>query len=100
MIIDAVIPMAEFFGWRAVHFRPARTKYGWTTAMQGTHSKGFPDLLLLRDRIVVAEVKGDGDEMRLEQEEWLEAFKKAGAEAYLWTSHDWRSGAIDKILQR
>lgn len=99
MIIDGLIPMAEMLGWRVVHFRPARTKYGWTTAMQGKFSKGFPDLLLLRERLVVAEIKGDGDKLRPEQEEWLLAFERAGGESYVWNSKDWMDGAIEKVLR-
>ena len=61
--------------------------------------KGFPDLVLLREKIVAAEVKGDGDSLRPEQEAWLEAFSRAGAEAYVWRPRDWREGTIEAVLR-
>jgi VRR-NUC domain len=61
--------------------------------------KGFPDLLLVRDRVIVAEIKGDSDRMRPEQREWLSAFRLAGVAAYVWTPESWRSGEIERILR-
>lgn len=97
-ITDAIIDLAETLGYRCVHFRPARTKRGWTTAMQGRHSKGWPDLVLVGNRVIVIEVKGDGDTLRPEQAEWLDAFRHAGVEAHLITAQDWLDGAVDLIL--
>jgi VRR-NUC domain len=61
--------------------------------------KGFPDLLLVRDRVIVAEVKGDSDRLRPEQREWLSAFRLAGVAAYVWTPESWHSGEIERILR-
>lgn len=98
-ITDAVMELAEVLGWRAVHFRPARTKHGWTTAMQGKWSKGWPDIILLRKRIVALEIKGDGDTLRPEQEAWLEAFRTAGCDALVVTSKVWMSGDVETLLR-
>lgn len=67
-----VTQMAELFGWRWVHFRPARTSYGWRTPVSGPLGKGWPDLTLVRDdRMIFAELKRDGEKATPEQEEVL-----------------------------
>ncbi|MCI0542945.1 MAG: hypothetical protein L0Z49_00695 [Actinobacteria bacterium] len=56
-------------GWRVCHFRPATTRDGWRTAVQG--HPGFPDLVLARrGRVVFAELKAA---LSAEQLEWLDA---------------------------
>ena len=65
------------FHWDAMHVFPLRTKHGWRTP---TTSKGFPDILALRQSFVLAiEVKGfsaDGRPTPFQegQIEWLERF--------------------------
>lgn len=93
----AIIDAARLTGWLVAHTPPIRTERGWRTAV-AADGKGFPDLLLLRERIIVAEVKGDEDRLRPEQAKWLSAFRMAGVAAYLWTPREWMSGEIDRIL--
>lgn len=93
-----IIELARRFGWRVAHTPPMQTERGWRTAV-AADGKGFPDLLLLRERVVVAEIKGDGDGLTPEQEVWLDAFAKAGIESYLWTPKDWREGVIEGVLR-
>jgi hypothetical protein len=84
----AVLEAAKLLGWRTAHFRPARTKHGWATPVQGD-GKGFPDLVLLRGReLLVRELK-DGSKLMLEQENWLRAFSDASVDASVWTPADW-----------
>jgi hypothetical protein len=91
-----VLEYAKLTGWLRVHFRPAMTKTGWRTAVEGD-GVGFPDCLLLRrNRLVVAELKTPGKSMTPAQSEWLKAFAEAGAETYLWRPADWE--AIERIL--
>jgi hypothetical protein len=74
-----ILEAAAVTGWRATHFRPARTSRGWRTPLSG--DTGFPDLVLARRAIVLApEVKGDGDRLRPEQRAWLDSLG-AGAPA-------------------
>lgn len=61
--------------------------------------KGFPDLLMVRERIVAVEVKGDGDKLSPEQEAWLEAFEKAGVETHVWKTKDWTGGQVELVLR-
>ena len=93
----AIIELARRLGWRVAHFPPVPTERGWRTpvAADGT---GFPDLVLVRDRVIVAEIKGDSDRVRQEQEQWLSAFRLAGISAHVWTPESWRSGEVERIL--
>lgn len=87
---DAVLEAAQQFGWLRAHFRPAKTKHGWRTPVQGD-GKGFPDLLLVRgDRMIAAELKSDGGVVTAEQQAWIDAFGVVpGCEAYVWRPVDW-----------
>ena len=94
----AIIQLARQLGWRVAHTPPIQTERGWRTAVSAD-GKGFPDLLLVRDRVIVAEVKGDSDRMKPEQRDWLTAFRMANVMAYEWTPTQWRSGEIEHILR-
>ena len=84
-----VIAFAAIHGWRTAHFRPGLTKSGrWTTAVQGDGA-GFPDLVLVRERVVWAELKSDKGTMSDEQKAWVAALVKAGCEVYVWRPGDW-----------
>ncbi|MCZ2341491.1 MAG: VRR-NUC domain-containing protein [Bacteroidales bacterium] len=96
---SAVLGLARLHGWMSAHFRPARTRSGWRTAVQGD-GKGFPDLVLVhldRGSLVVAELKVGENKPSPEQGRWLAAFRAAGVPAYLWTPADW--DAIECVLQ-
>lgn len=80
---DYVLDLALARGWMRAHFRPAKTAKGWRTPVQGD-GKGFPDLVLVRDRLIVAELKVKKKKPRPDQKKWLDAFKTAGVETYLW----------------
>lgn len=95
---DAVIAMARLHGWLIAHFRPARTAHGWRTPV-AADGKGFPDLILARDRLVAAELKIHPRKVTAEQREWLDALDQAGVETYVWTDRDWLTGRIDSVLQ-
>ena len=84
-----VTDLADLLGWRWVHFRPARTDKGWRTPVQGPMGAGWPDLVLVRDRVVIAELKTDTGRVRPEQQETLRALLQAGAEAWIWRPRDW-----------
>lgn len=60
--------------------------------------EGFPDVVMIKDvRMIVAELKAEGQHPTPKQVIWLEAFRIAGrhpaadgltAEVYLWYPHD------------
>jgi hypothetical protein len=81
-----VIDTAQRLGWRVVHHRHARHADGsWRTPMTG--DKGFPDLVLSRDGVVIlAELKSDTGKLGPGQQEWLDAL---GPHGRLWRPRDW-----------
>lgn len=90
VFLQQVIELAEILGWEAAHFRPALTRHGWRTPVQGSLGKGFPDLLLCnakQRRIVLAELKvttnPDPDQVRV-----LRVLADSGVEVYVWRPDD------------
>lgn len=88
-----VIDLARTLGWKVAHFRPAQTARGWRTPV-AADGAGFPDLILVRDRVIAAELKTASGRVKDHQRDWLAAFTAAGVEAYLW-----RPDHIDHILE-
>ena len=94
-------------GWRFCHFRPARTKTGWVTAIQG--HPGFLDIVAVRGgRLLFIELKGidnRGREGKLTNAEhdWsndLQSVAKTnpGVEVYHWWPDALRV-VIDRVLK-
>ena len=84
-----VIDYARLKGWIVAHFRPALRKSGkWSTPVQADGA-GFPDLVLVRDRVVYAEIKNDKGRLSDKQKAWRDALIGAGAEWYEWKPRDW-----------
>lgn len=96
-LVSCVIDLAHLFRWRVVHFRPARTAYGWRTAFTG--DAGFPDLVLARDRTIFAELKSSRGRLTVDQELWQDVLLAANAEWYLWRPDDWTTGEIERVLR-
>lgn len=85
-------------GWLRVHFRPARTKNGWRTAVQGD-GDGFPDVIALRGtRQLAIELKSQTGSVTAAQRRWLAFFKETGAEVFVWRPLHWLNGSIDEVL--
>lgn len=82
-----IIRLARTLGWRVAHFRPAQTSKGWRTAV-AADGAGFPDLILVRDRLIAAELKNEKGRVTEEQREWIAALQVAGIEAYVWRPDD------------
>ena len=94
---DFVIEAARTLGWRCAHFRSAQTKHGWRTPV-AADGAGFPDLILVRDRVIAAELKAERGPVAPRQREWLAAFQAAGVEAYIWRPSG--AGVVLEILKR
>lgn len=94
---DAVVQMANLFGWRVCHFRPAKTDKGWRTPVQG--HIGYPDITLVRERIMFVELKSDKGKLTHDQMEWARAIEDAGGEWHVWRPAEWHDRTIERILR-
>lgn len=92
-----VIDLARLLRWRVAHFRPAMTKHGWVTPV-AADGKGFPDLCLVRERVIFVELKRDGGKTTDDQAVWLHALNNAGIETYVWRPAD--AEQVLQILRR
>jgi hypothetical protein len=109
--LKMVIALGRLHGWVAFHARPARTKRGWATPVQGD-GVGFPDLVLARParrglpgwkpgpavpgRVLFCELKTDAGRLTPGQQRWAALLRDAGAEYFCWRPKDW--DAIEREL--
>jgi hypothetical protein len=72
-------------GWWWYHARPARRASGkWVTPVQGSGSRGFPDVFAARgSRLLALELKAEGGRVSPAQLEWIERLRAAGIEAHI-----------------
>jgi hypothetical protein len=68
-----VVELARMLGWLVYHTFNSRRSQA-----------GFPDLTLVRERVVFVELKAERGKPTAEQAHWLEALEAADAEVYLW----------------
>lgn len=94
---QAIIELAQLVGYRVAHFRPARTAQGWRTPV-AADGAGFPDLVLVRERVLFVECKSERGRLTKDQEAWRDALLAAGAEWYEWRPNSWRE--IEETLTR
>lgn len=99
---DAVIRTAHLFKWKVAHFRPVRVQRKDGTIYYATpvqaDGAGFPDLVLVRDRVLFVELKSARGTLGVEQQDWLHALKQGGAEVHIWYPKDWTDGTIERAL--
>lgn len=68
-LLAATIKLAWDWRWACCHFRPARTRKGYRTPIQG--HKGFPDLVLAKGGVLLLrELKGPKGRVQGEQLDW------------------------------
>lgn len=87
--------LLNIFGWLWCHFRPARTEYGWRTALSG--HQGFPDYIATRPpRLLMFELKSEKGKVSELQQIWLDWLGACpeSVERYLW-----RPSQIEEIAK-
>ena len=84
---DQVLELAQIRGWLVYHTHDARRS-----------QPGFPDLVLLRDRVVFVELKSQLGQLTPSQLEWLTRLWDVGAEAHVWRPSDWYDGDAKEVL--
>jgi hypothetical protein len=77
-----VVEAARLLGWSVYHTHDSRRS-----------EPGWPDLALVRDRLVMAELKTDTGRVSDDQRRWLDMLDAAGVETYLWRPKD-----MDEVL--
>jgi VRR-NUC domain len=93
-----VVKRARGAGWIVAHFHRLPTqKGGWRTPV-AADGKGFPDLVLVRERVMFVELKSEGNSLSPEQRRWIERLHGAAAEIYVWKPRDLESGLVDDLL--
>jgi hypothetical protein len=91
-LLTNVIQMAKWKGWGAYHVR--NSKAG---VVQG--DSGFPDLVLVRQRLMFVELKTELGDIRPEQHRWAEWLKIVGHTVRYWRPSDWLDGVIERALE-
>ncbi len=82
-----VVKRAKALGWMTYHTFDSRRS-----------DPGFPDLVLVRDRVVFAELKRMTGKLSVVQMCWIESLRAANAECYCWTPDQWP--AIEAVLMK
>jgi hypothetical protein len=75
---DEVIGLACRLGWMVYHTHDSRRS-----------AAGFPDLVLVRNVVLFADLKTDAGKTTPDQEAWLTALRAAGELAEVWRPKDW-----------
>lgn len=94
---ESIIAAAHLHGWVVAHFRPGRTASGWRTPV-AADGIGWPDLILVRTRLVVAEIKSSTGRLRDEQRLWIHRLQAARVEVHVWTPSEWSDGTVTAVL--
>jgi hypothetical protein len=94
-----VMYRAKRDGWKIMHIPRGQAGGGqWRSTTGG--GKGFPDLVLVRDRVLFVELKKELNHPDEDQVAWLEALNAARVETYVWRPSDLRLGIVDAALAR
>ena len=83
-----VVDYAHRCGWWVLHHPDSRR----------ATAAGWPDLALLRERLVLAELKSPRGVLRPEQADVLARLDRAGVETHVWRPVDWPQ--VMRILGR
>jgi hypothetical protein len=88
VMLAQVSDLAALYRWRHAHWHDSRREVKPGVFVGDKAAAGYPDCTLVRDRLLVAELKRQGETPRADQVEWLDALASAGVETYLWTLDD------------
>lgn len=98
--LSTVVEYAQIRGWLVYHHIPGMNRRGrWGSHVQG--HRGFPDLVLARDGVVVfAELKTEKGRLSTVQEAWLEELTQPASlwrHVFCWRPSDWPR--IEEVLR-
>ena len=78
-----VVELAELCGWMVYHVTNVKGQ------LRNSSSVGFPDLVLVRDRVLFRELKTGRNRTTEAQDLWIASLGKAEANVGVWTPGDW-----------
>ena len=78
-----VVQAANMFGWMCYHTYDSRRS-----------NPGFPDLVLVRDKVLFRELKTDKGRLTTAQKSWGDNLTKAGSDYDVWRPKD-----MDEIVK-
>jgi hypothetical protein len=81
----AVIAFAKLHRWKVYHTHDSRRS-----------EAGFLDLVLVRERVLFAELKDEKGHVSDAQADWIAALLGAGASVFVWRPGDWDQ--IERVL--
>ena len=95
-LLSKVMSYAHMRQWHAWHDQAtnaARRCHDCGSYRRGPrNAPGLPDLILVRrPRLVIAEVKREGEKPTPAQQRWLDEFAACGVETYIWRPSDWET---------
>lgn len=111
--VTRIIELAHYYGWLVHHCRPAFVRSGkFVTPIQG--DKGFPDLVLARDGVVLMreckarDARGRMGKLKPEQITWGAAINYPITECSdirdapfdVWTPDDWDTLIVPTLARR
>ena len=82
---EQVLDMCRLGGWKYYHTYDSR---------RSVH--GFPDLVLVRERVIFVELKSPNGKLTGYQGEWISRLRQAGADAQVWRPEDYER--IQRLL--
>jgi hypothetical protein len=82
-----VIQLAELYQWKWYHPAVSQFSVG-----------GWPDLVLVRERLMIRELKTEKGKVTPKQRDWLDALRFANVDAAVWRPVDLTNGVIVQEL--
>ena len=80
----AVLDLAHVLGWSTAHFHDSRRQVKPGVFVGDADAAGFPDLVLVRERVVFVELKAESGRLSKAQLRWVAVRGEAGQEVYVW----------------
>lgn len=80
----SVVQTATPWGWATAHFHDSRRQVRPGVFVGDRAAAGFPDLVLARERLIIAELKTEMGRLTAAQRDWLVLLRQAGVEVYVW----------------
>lgn len=98
-----IAELATLLGWSYLHLRPAQTKHGWRTPVEGPLGAGWPDLFLIRvrdRRLLAIEVKRELEQPTAAQVAVLAGLEACRIPAFIARPSDLRDPIEDSVVGR